>query len=118
MYNKSEIMKAAWTKFNANKGRKVTAQVRMGNTGNCYRQIRVTYTFSMALTAAWREAKASAKAAAAEAAQAAAWEAMTVAEKIERLESNIFSLNMKDRFDSRDRAQMDAWRTELAQLVA
>jgi len=111
MYNKSEIMKAAWVKFNANKGRKVTAQVRIGNTGNCFRQIRVAYTFSMALTAAWREAKAAVKAAAAQA-------AMTVEERIEAIKRNLFNLNMKDRFDSRDRAQMDAWRTELAQLVA
>jgi len=50
--------------------------------------------------------------------RAAAQANMTVAERIEKLESNIFNLNMADRFDSNDRAQMAAWRTELAQLRA
>ena len=115
MYNKSEIMKAAWSKFNANKGRKVTQKVQ---NGIYVKYVRMSYTFSMALTAAWKEAKAAVKAAAVAAAQAAAWAAMTVAERIEKLENNMFNLNMTDRFDNSDRAQMDAWRNELAQLKA
>ena len=115
MYNKSEIMKAAWSKFNANKGRKVTQKVQ---NGIYVKYVNVQYTFSMALTAAWREAKAAVKAAAVAAAQAAAQANMTTAEKIEAIERNMFNLSMADRFDNSDRAQMDAWRNELAQIKA
>ena len=37
-------------------------------------------------------------------------------ERIETLENKIFYLNMKDRWDSRDRMTMDEWKKELTFL--
>lgn len=37
-------------------------------------------------------------------------------ERIETLENKIFYLNMKDRWDSRDRMTMDEWKRELTLL--
>jgi len=110
MYNKSEIMKNAWTKFNANKGRKFPKSVKV--EGTIYtKTVYVEYTFSMALTTAWAVAKMEAR-------NAAAQKDMTTEERISKLESCIFQLSMNDRFSNSDFAQMAAWRNELAQLKA
>lgn len=93
MYNKSEIMKNAW---------------------NIYRDSKLDFmgyptlqgiTFSKALKQAWADAKTK-----------AADAKLTVAEKIEKIENQLFYLEMKDRWNTEDYAQQSKWRTELTEL--
>lgn len=95
MFNKSEIMKYA-------------------------HQLRKTgyYNKSTALKTAWAKAKNMAAMESQKAARKAAYEALSISEKIEELENRYFMMNMAGRLSFEDRQKMTEIRNEINQLKA
>ena len=92
-YNRSEIMKAAWASYK-NKEENWNPITR-----------KPAYSFASFLRMAWANAKAE-----------AAFNALSVEEKIEKLESRLFMLQMKDRFSRDDFNRETAIKNQLAEL--